>query len=215
MKKPTSPKKLCLVLGLILLSIASQANCDKLLASARQNGSSTLIIAFDGLGTAEMGMGVLQRRLVDKVKERCGANKIASQDFYYSKRGAQKAVNCALAFHKEFGSSLSLHVVGHSFGAGKGVFNFIKAAKNTTPLVIENAITFDPRGYSYRYSAPSKKKVENFVNIYQKIPLAGRPVKGADFERVVTGKASHVGLTRVFSDMALANSIGGLSCAHP
>lgn len=203
------------VATLTLFTLTSlQANCDKLLKEAKKNGSNTLIIAFDGLGTAEFGMGVLRRRVVSKVEERCGANRISSEDFYYSKKGAKKAVACAKAFEKEFGSSFSLHVMGHSFGAGKGVFNFIKAAKGTG-LNIENAITFDPRGYSYKYSAPSKKQVENFVNIYQNVPLAGRPVKGADFERNVTGKASHVGLPRVMADMALENVIGGLSCAKP
>lgn len=200
-------------LSSVILSQPLQANCDKLLSEARSKGARTLIITFDGLGTAELGMGVLQRRVVKKVEERCGENQVASKDFYYSKRGAKKAVACALSFKKEFGDSLSLHIMGHSFGAGKGVFNFIKEAKKSG-LNIENAITFDPRGYSYKYSAPSKRIVSNFINIYQKIPLAGRPVKGADFERVVTGKASHVGLPRVFGDMALANTIGDLSCAH-
>lgn len=201
------------VIGAAILAGPTQAQCDKLLKEAKEKGARTLIITFDGLGTAEFGMGVLQKRVVKKVEERCGENQVVSQDFYYSKKGAKKAVNCALSFKKEFGDALGLHIMGHSFGAGKGVFNFIEGAKKAG-LSIENAITFDPRGYDYKYSAPSKKVVSNFINIYQKVPLAGRPVKGADFERVVTGKASHVGLPRVFGDMALANTVGDLSCAQ-
>lgn len=210
-------KQLMVALAAIALFIPANpafSQCEKLLESAKKTGAQTLIIAFDGLGTAELGMGVLKRRVIKKVEERCGEKNIAAQSFYYSKRGAKKAVNCALSFKKACGPSTTLHIMGHSFGAGKGVFNFITEAKKKG-LSIENAITFDPRGYSYKYSAPSKTTVSNFVNIYQQVPLAGRPVKGADFERIVTGKASHVALPRVFADMALANSVGDLSCAHP
>lgn len=206
--------KEAVIATLFFMGLTAQAQCEKLLAEAKQRPTSTLVIAFDGLGTAEFGMGVLRRRVVSKIEERCPKNTIASEDFYYSKNGAKKAMACALAFQKEIGSSVSFQVMGHSFGAGKGVFNFIENAK-AHGLTIENAITFDPRGYSYKYAAPSKSVVENFVNLYQKVPLAGRPVKGADFERNVTGKASHVALPRKMADLALDNVIGDLSCARP
>lgn len=203
-----------IVFLLTLISLPSvNANCEKLLEEAKKKGASTLIVAFDGLGTAELNMGVLERTFAKTAIERCGEERVIAEDFYYSKKGAKKAVACAVSFKKAFGRDFELNVVGHSFGAGKGVFNFFKEAKGKG-LVAANAITFDPRGYDYKYARPSKNEVRNFVNIYQQIPLAGRTVKGADFEKNVTGKASHVGLPRGFSDLALSQMVGELACAR-
>lgn len=205
-------KLLGLLVTLAALPTLAFAECDKELAEAKKNDSSILIITFDGLGTAEFGMKVLKNTFFETAQERCG-NKVANGNFYYSKKGAKKAIACAKSFKKAFGKDFELNVAGHSFGAGKGVFNFLSAAKKEG-LKVTNAVTFDARGYSYKYSNPGKSQVRNFVNIYQKVPLAGQIVKGADFEQNVTGKASHVGLPRGFSDLALSKMVGELACAR-
>lgn len=97
--------KKAVIAALFFIGLTAQAQCENLLAEAKQRPTSNLVIAFDGLGTAEFGMGVLRRRVVSKIEERCPHNSIASQDFYYSKNGAKKAMACALAFQKEFGRS--------------------------------------------------------------------------------------------------------------
>lgn len=199
-----------LTLIFLIVSVTATANCEKELNKAKNENSPNLIITFDGLGTAEFGMKVLEKRFVGLAQKKC-QKKITSANFYYSKGGAKQAIECAQSFADTFGSKFSLSIVGHSFGAGKGVMNFIEEAEGTT-LYIENTITFDPRGYSYKYSAPAKSVSGNFINIYQKVPLAGRKVKGADHEFDVTGKASHVGLPKDFSDLALKHTVGALDC---
>ena len=194
----------------LFISLTATANCEKELTRAKNDNSPNLIITFDGLGTAEFGMKVLERRFVGLAQKKC-SKKLISANFYYSKNGAKKAIKCAQSFADTFGSRFSLSVVGHSFGAGKGVMNFIEQAEDTT-LYIENTITFDARGYSYKYSAPAKSVSGNFINIYQKIPLAGQKVKGADHEFDVTGKTSHVGLPKDFSKLALDYTEGALYC---
>lgn len=205
-------KLLTLILAMTALAATSYAECDKELKEAKKKDSNVLILTFDGLGTAELGMKVLKRTFYKTASERCG-DKVANGDFYYSKRGARKAVACAQSFKKHFGNQLEVNIVGHSYGGGKGVFNFLKAAKKAG-IKVTNAVTFDARGYSYKYSNPGKSQVRNFVNIYQRVPLAGQLVKGADFQQNVTGEASHVGLPRSFSDLALSKMVGLLSCAR-
>lgn len=203
---------LSMALALGVFGMNAQASCEKELKEAIAKDSPILIVTFDGLGTAEFGMKVLKRTFYKTAENRCG-DRVANADFYYSKKGAKSAVACAKSFQKHFGSEFELNVVGHSFGGGKGVFNFLKEAKGQG-LKVANAVTFDPRGYSYKYSNPGAPLVRNFVNIYQKVPLAGMLVKGADFETNVTGKASHVGLPRTFSDLALSKMVGKISCAR-
>lgn len=202
-----------LIFALLLITFNSYSQCPELLKEAKENGASNLIITFDGLGTAELKMGVLQKRVVSKIKDRCGSKNISSKDFYYGKDAAKEAIACAQSFSKAFGGRFSLHVLGHSFGAGKGVFNFIEEAEKKGQY-IENIVTFDPRGYSYKYANPGKEVVGNFVNIYQKVPLAGKKVKNADKEFNVTGMSSHVGLPRKFATLALESMEGALRCAN-
>ncbi len=199
---------LCL---LILVAFNTQAQCEKELREAKENNITTLIITFDGLATAEMKMRLLQRTFVKAAKEACGSDRIIGADFYYSKSGAKEAFACAQSFKKEFGSKANINVVGHSFGAGKGVFNFLEHTVKAS-LRVDNAVTFDPRGYSYRYKNPGPSVVNQFINIYQKVPLAGMLVSGADKEFNVTGKASHIRLPRKFSKLALKNTLGSLNC---
>lgn len=203
--------KNALAITLALTSIGTLANCEKLLEQAKRENRPQLVLTFDGLATAELGMKVLEHTFIKEYERECPRRPIMTKTFYYSKSGAKKAVACAQSFKDEFGDRAKLSIVGHSFGAGKGVFNFIEAARKSD-LFIENAVTFDPRGYDYKYSAPSKSLVGNFVNIYQKFPLAGRKVKGADYEANVTGRTSHVGLPGKFSDLALAHVKGYLKC---
>ncbi|MCF8059549.1 MAG: hypothetical protein K9K67_09650 [Bacteriovoracaceae bacterium] len=205
--------KMPIALTLLFLTVNSYSQCPELLKEAKEKGASSLIITFDGLGTAEFGLGVLQKRVISKIKDRCGAKNISSMEFYYSKEGAKDAMVCAKSFSKAFGGRFTLHVLGHSFGAGKGVFNFIEEAQKADQY-IENVVTYDPRGYSYKYENPGKGTVGNFVNIYQKVPLSGRKVKNADSEFDVTGKSSHVSLPKKFANLAMENLEGALSCAN-
>ncbi len=202
--------KTLLILVSLCLVLTAKANCPAQLKEAINEDRSTLIITFDGLMTAELKAKLLQKSFVKEAKNLCG-DSIIGADFYYSKAKAKKAVQCALSFKKEFGSSFRLNLVGHSFGAGKGVFNFLKEAKKKN-LQVDNVVTFDPRGYSYRYSNPGSPLVNHFINIYQKVPLAGMKVKGADKEFNVTGQASHIALPRKLSSFALSKTLGSLNC---
>lgn len=196
----------------ILLNGEVFANCPSLLKEAKKNDSSILLINFDGLGTAELGLKVLERRISKKIKKRCG-KKVVFKSFHYGDSGSDQAVSCAESFNEYFGPQFSLNIFGHSYGGGKGVFNFLSLAKKTN-LQIINAVTFDPRGDSYQYTNPGNSLVSNFINFFQRIPLAGMVVENADYEFDVTGKTSHISLPKDFSEQTLNLMVGDLTCAH-
>lgn len=204
-------KTTLIALSALFLNTYAFAQCEKELKEAKEKNISTLIITFDGLATAELKMRLLQKTFVKAAKKACGKDQVIGADFYYSKSSAKEAFACAQSFVKEFGANARINVVGHSFGAGKGVFNFLENAQ-ASGMNVDNVVTFDPRGYSYQYANPGAPTVHHFVNIYQKIPLAGMLVAGADKEFNVTGKTSHIRLPRKFSDFALEQTVGSLNC---
>lgn len=199
----------------VLLSSQSLfAQCDELVQQARRgSGRPVLMINFDGLGTNEFGMKVLRRHISQEIVSRCGRKNIVVQDYHYGRGGVSSAMSCIRQFDSSFAQGFSLHLFGHSFGAGIGVMNLLDELQGGRTHV-ENAVTFDPRGNGYSYANPGSQTVKNFINIYQRRPLAGRPVRGANFERDVTGQSSHVALPRNLSAMALAQLKGDLTCAR-
>lgn len=196
---------------LSLAFMTCQADCPEELQEARlQSASPIVVVLFDGLGTNELGSKLLQKDFGEVIERRCSREHITFVNFHYGKSGARKALSCLQSFKSAFGKSVSFHTIGHSFGAGKGVMNLLEISKGV--LQFQNAITFDPRGYSYRYKNPGKSVVEKFINIYQTIPLAGRPVANANFE-LNAGASGHMSLPKKTGELALAQVVGRLTCA--
>lgn len=173
-----------------------------------------LLINFDGLGASEFNIKILEKNISQKIIRRCSSKEVHSATFHYGKRGALAAYQCAKKL-RESNPLLSISVFGHSFGGGKGVFNFLQNTVKESIIDIENAVTFDPRGYSYRYQNPGNPYVDNFINIYQRKPLRGMQVKGSDFESNVTALGvTHGNLPKTKGDLALKQLRGSLTCAN-
>lgn len=193
----------------LLFSNVLFAKCPETISSK----TKSIIINFDGLGASEFGLKILERHVSKEIKSSCLNQEVLSLTFHYTKRGASNAIECVKVLQKTTPSQISINTFGHSFGGGKGVMNFIYEAKNQN-IQIENVVTFDPRGYSYRYTNPGAPLVKNFVNIYQRYPLKGMQVQNADFEKDVTGETNHGDIPKDFKEMAIENLIGHLSCAQ-
>jgi hypothetical protein len=178
------------------------------------NKQKALLINFDGLGASEFGIKILESAISKKIKKRCNSIEVKSVNFHYGKRGARAAYDCAKTLLKEH-PSLSVNIFGHSYGGGKGVFNFLDNSVAESIVDVENAVTFDPRGYSYEYSNPGKPMVNNFVNLYQRKSLKGMVVKGADFEQDSTGNnVTHGNLPKTKGNLALSKLTNTLQCAN-
>jgi len=197
------------ITGLVFMTC--HAEClDEIHQANLKTSNPIVVVLFDGLGTNELGSKLLQKDVGEIIENRCSREHITFVNFHYGKPGAKKALNCLKSFKSSFGKSVSFHTVDHSFGAGKGVMNLLEISRGV--VTYQNVITFDPRGYSYRYKNPGNAIVENFINIYQTIPLAGRPVEGADFE-LNAGASGHMSLPMKEGPRALKHLRGRLTCA--
>lgn len=190
------------------LSVIAKTKCPEFTT----NKSKVLLVNFDGLGASELGLKILERNISSRIKDRCSSLEVHSVTYHYGKRGAKKAYQCAKQIFDNH-PNISINIFGHSFGGGKGVFNFLNKVQNESILEVENAVTFDPRGYTYRYTNPGSPYVNNFINIYQRNPLRGMKVKNTDFEIDVTGTSSHGNLPKNHWQTALKNLEGSLSCS--
>ena len=189
------------------------ASCERALEQAQVGlGAPLVVVLFDGLGTNEMGSKLLLRDLGSKIQERCEHENLHFVHFHYGKAGARRALDCLQAFKQNFDQEVSFQAIGHSFGAGKGVMNLLDISRGK--IQFDNVLTFDPRGDSYRYKNPGRSQVTRFINVYQSLPLAGRPVAGADQE-IFAGPSGHMSLPRKKGDEALRFVVGRLSCARP
>lgn len=200
--------KALMIISLLVTGIARGASCPK---SVPQEVDSVVIL-FDGLMTAELNLRLLERSIGESIKNRCGENKVLLINSYYGKSSARKVTKCLQTLQQKTKKKLKFMAIGHSFGAGKGVMNFIENFQKKK-MNLDDVITFDPRGYSYKYTNPGLPTVKNFVNIYQRRPLAGKKVKNADYEIDVTGESSHIDLPKKLGDKALSQLSASFQCA--
>ena len=195
-------------------SFAKQSKPKTRCTNFSTNKEKVLLINFDGLGASEFGIKILENNISSKIKTRCTSKEVQAITFHYGKRGTRKAYDCAKRLAKRY-PPLSINILGHSYGSGKGVFNFLKNSVDESIIDIDNAVTFDPRGYSHKYTNPGLPHVNNFVNIFQTKPLKGMKVKGANFERDVTGRGiTHGNLPKTKGDLALSKLTYKLQCAN-
>lgn len=179
-----------------------------------------LMIVFDGLGTSELGLRVMERHFVAPIKRKCPS--LHSETYHYGEQGRQKARACLIKHQRTFGNRLRVHVAGHSFGAGIGSMLLLKEIRDLD-LRIENVVLFDARDMStdrqYRRNRnetlyQKDSQVEHLINVYQARPLRGYKVAGADVELNYTGRTTHVRLPKKARDEVYQQLIGALSCAR-
>lgn len=193
---------------------APSSECRRQLDQARRRNSPNLVVTFEGLFGQELFGSPVKNHLMDPWIRSNGAVAVSHHGcttsmFAELSRGCapqvQSAMACLRIFQSEFGSRLNVSVIGHSFGASYGVFNFIKQAEREG-VFIENVLTLDARTHHddqatrgrnapdpsmYRYERP--RNVGRFINVYQCSGLRGYLVKNAT-NISLCGEASHLRL---------------------
>lgn len=195
---------------LFLVSVQCYSKCP---VFKRNQRPKALIINFDGLFISEFGGQLLHHNIGKKIVSKCRNKEVISTTFYYGKSSAKKAYLCAKQLKEKF-PKLSINVFGHSYGGGKGVFNFLDELVDDALFTLDNVVTFDPRGYSYQYENPGTQYIKKFINIYQRNPLRGMLVQNANYQEDVTGTADHGSLPKVHAQKVMKKLVKGLSCAN-
>lgn len=176
-------KSITLVLSFFLLVLPTLSQAEDCLRDARlakQAGIDHLLISFEGL--ASYGSGFVRNGLIKKLSP-SAQRRIVSKNYAYT--STSSALKCLQSFQAEYPSgSLQIILLGHSFGGGISVFEFLSKTKSK----IQTVLTLDPRSWNgdsiYRrtkdlmvFQMPAN--VEKTFNFYQRGGMGGYQVRGA------------------------------------
>jgi hypothetical protein len=182
---------------LFLLSTTAMAgDCERNAKDAKGRGIRYVVFSFEGL--ASYLAGFVRNNLVESLPGSY-QQRFVAESFAYT--GDDQAVRCLRDYQAVFGKSAKFVVIGHSFGGGIAVPNFLDKLSSSDEL--HAVITLDPRSWTsdsiysrskdlFVFQPKLKPTVRIFLNFFQRGSMPGYKVKGA--VNVPINDSNHVGM---------------------
>lgn len=178
----------------VLPSFAEARDCSRDALEAQRSKTYDIVFSFEGL--ASHGAGFVRNGLIEPLPDT-----FVSKNFAYTQD--DEAYDCTRDFQALLGDKMRLFVVGHSFGGGIAVPNYL--ARFPKGAVVHGVVTLDPRSWTsdsiygqtkdlFVFQRNKDLKIQAWVNYFQRGGMPGYKVKGAI--NVPINDASHVGLPK-------------------
>ncbi len=178
------------IAAFVLPGIALARDCRRDALAAEKSKTHDIVFSFEGL--ASYAAGFVRNGLIEELPDT-----FVSKNFAYTQD--DDAYDCTKDFQAVLGAKMRVFVVGHSFGAGIAVPNYL--ARFPKGSVIHGVVTLDPRSWTsdstygqtkdlFMFRRNADLKINAWVNYFQRGGMPGYKVKGAI--NVPINDSSHV-----------------------